>query len=854
MISGFKTEDIETDDEVLKSKMSGIKAEEIETDDEDEVEVLKSNMPGIKADDIETDDDDEVLKSNLPGIKADDIETDDEAPKSLTSGYKTEDIETDDEDMVARYKIAGKPTPDPDDSSIEEGEIIEDGPNDKRYMGKTYCDEDKAGKQRLEQATRGESAFVDWYASASASLNETSRTLPFDSSQDLAFSSHNKRMIIHKKFPPRFNNNQSAYELIQLAYDNLYQLTDTAVAAFWNKLSRQIGVSSRNQFEYSKMKSSLIGIFHHTLNELRSFNAKNLTNTIYNIFKLLGSLRNLKNYRQLSCEMVLRELLLDDDKRPRYHIFQSFADSSLVRLDQFNPQDFSNLVWSFGKAGISNQRLFDEVAEIIVHRRDLNSFNPQALANTIWAYASLQVPNQSLFDKVAKHIAKLDDFSRFPLEKFSSQELSNTLMAFAKVGVYDQNLFEKVGSHVEELGSLHNWNPQELSTLVWAYAEVGGRIGRPNVGVFEKVANHIAGLRSLASFAAQSLSTVFWAYTTVGILHQRLFNRMMDHIIGLDKLDGFHSISIANITWACSRKYKVEYEGELFEDTNTKQKHRHIMLFQKIAQHIVEYDNFDRFDTLHLSRIAEAYASAKICDARLFQRLSLASIQRRDEFGPQGIANILWAFASMNLIKRELFEAFLPALVKKFDSLNSLDLATTAWAFAVADIDAPSLFNQRFLDKCVEKESELDESHLSRLHQWHLWQTKEKIRGGLPEDLRERCHKLFVERARTKSKFQHSIATTLSSMGLELKETVLDSGYGVDALVVVNGKAVGIEVDGQFHFIGWTNSLLGNTVLKRRQITAVDRIEHISVTHWKWTNLGMDLTKRQRYLRALLGL
>mmetsp|Transcript_21423 Transcript_21423/g.32717 ORF Transcript_21423/g.32717 Transcript_21423/m.32717 type:complete len:158 (+) Transcript_21423:680-1153(+) len=65
--------------------------------------------------------------------------------------------------MVARYKIAGKSTPDPDDSSIEEGEIIEDGSNDKTYMGKTD-DEGNAGKRRLEQVTRCESAFIDWYA------------------------------------------------------------------------------------------------------------------------------------------------------------------------------------------------------------------------------------------------------------------------------------------------------------------------------------------------------------------------------------------------------------------------------------------------------------------------------------------------------------------------------------------------------------------------------------------------------------------------------------------------------------------------------------------------------------------
>lgn len=280
------------------------------------------------------------------------------------------------------------------------------------------------------------------------------------------------------------------------------------------------------------------------------------------------------------------------------------------------------------------------------------------------------------------------------------------------------------------------------------------------------------------------------------------------------------------------------------------------MLFQKIANHIVGVDDIGTFDTIHLSRIAAAYADARIRHSDLFERLSLASVQRRDDFNPRSIANILWSFASMNIIKnkKELFQAFLPVLVKILDTLSCIDLVSIAWAFAVADVDAPSLFNQRFLYKCVEMESELDDAELRQLYQWHLWQAKEKKRGGLPKDLRDKYHNVFIESARKESKYQHSILMTLSSMGLQSNETVLGSGYGIDALVLVNGRKVGIEVDGQCHFIGDTNSLLGHTILKRRQIRAVDSIKHLSVTHWKWTNLGEDLTKRQSYLRALLDL
>ena len=118
--------------------------------------------------------------------------------------------------------------------------------------------------------------------------------------------------------------------------------------------------------------------------------------------------------------------------------------------------------------------------------------------------------------------------------------------------------------------------------------------------------------------------------------------------------------------------------------------------------------------------------------------------------------------------------------------------------------------------------------------------------------MRERCRKVFISSARTKSKNQHSIQSALSSIGLESKGTILDSGYGIDALVAVNGRTIGLEVSGNFHFIGQTRTLRGSTILKQRQISAVDNIEHIPVPHWEWSKL--DNKKKPEYLKNILGI
>ena len=82
----------------------------------------------------------------------------------------------------------------------------------------------------------------------------------------------------------------------------------------------------------------------------------------------------------------------------------------------------------------------------------------------------------------------------------------------------------------------------------------------------------------------------------------------------------------------------------------------------------------------------------------------------------------------------------------------------------------------------------------------------------------------------------------------------MDSGYSIDAVVEVNGKTVGVEVDGPSHFIGDSRSLLGRTILKRRQVPAIDGIELVSVPYWEWNMLGKNEAKKQDYLRRLLRL
>ena len=85
----------------------------------------------------------------------------------------------------------------------------------------------------------------------------------------------------------------------------------------------------------------------------------------------------------------------------------------------------------------------------------------------------------------------------------------------------------------------------------------------------------------------------------------------------------------------------------------------------------------------------------------------------------------------------------------------------------------------------------------------------------LPESLKKKCYEAFISRESEPSKLQDDVISELSSIGLQLEEEVLTkSGYWLDAVVEVNGRQIGVEVDGPSHFIG--RELTGSTILKHK--------------------------------------
>ena len=66
----------------------------------------------------------------------------------------------------------------------------------------------------------------------------------------------------------------------------------------------------------------------------------------------------------------------------------------------------------------------------------------------------------------------------------------------------------------------------------------------------------------------------------------------------------------------------------------------------------------------------------------------------------------------------------------------------------------------------------------------------------------------------------------------------------------MNGEQIAVEVDGPSHFIG-REQLTGSTILKQRQVAALDGLKIVSIPYWEWDELNKG--KKQQYLQDLLG-
>ena len=145
--------------------------------------------------------------------------------------------------------------------------------------------------------------------------------------------------------------------------------------------------------------------------------------------------------------------------------------------------------------------------------------------------------------------------------------------------------------------------------------------------LFDKVGSHIALLNNLDAFKPQALSNTVWAYATAGIFHPDLFHKVGDHIVALDHLNDFKPQHLSNIVWGYATA------GVLYLS--------HPELFDKLGDHIVSFDNLDDFNEQNILNLVWGLNEADVHNPPLYDKLAVAAIERKEEFGIRGRTNLV---------------------------------------------------------------------------------------------------------------------------------------------------------------------------------------------------------------------
>ncbi|EKX45921.1 hypothetical protein GUITHDRAFT_163172 [Guillardia theta CCMP2712] len=360
-------------------------------------------------------------------------------------------------------------------------------------------------------------------------------------------------------------------------------------------------------------------------------------------------------------------------------------------LQEFKPQEVSNILWSYATVGFSSPTVFKLLAFEIL-RRGLREFVPQDVANSVWAYVTVGQSTKELL-----HVVE-SDAERRGLSAFKNQELANLIWAFAKAD-YPMDLLLRLVEQDIASRDLSLFMPQELSNLVWAFATAGHR----SEHLFLKIASEISS-RGLADFKPQEIANTAWAYAKIGVQDEKLFHRIEMELILHRSLRPFIPQELSNILWSFA-KFNIASDK----------------LFQVIGQEML-VRGLQGFKPQELSNTVWAHASNGLTFPFLFGEVEREAVRRGLRlFSPQDISNMLWAFAKADHVAPSLYEQLRANLEELrvadpgLTMFKAQELSNLLWAAAKTQHTARCLFSAaeeqvKQILKYAESREERDET------------------------------------------------------------------------------------------------------------------------------------------------
>ncbi|EJK56844.1 hypothetical protein THAOC_23187 [Thalassiosira oceanica] len=481
------------------------------------------------------------------------------------------------------------------------------------------------------------------------------------------------------------------------------------------------------------------------------------------------------------------------------------VDAAISRASNLWPIECAQLSWSLATVRRKSDELMNGIEKQVLRRID--GYTPQGLASVAWSFSTLGYDVPNLYDALAKRSLQL-------MEDFSPTDKVLLVLAYSNHTHPHPNLLDAVASNTAA------YQLRELSALALFNLSVSyGKSGlSPNDEWMDLLAREI--VRRPSSFSPKMIVGIAFAYSTMNYQKPRLFTFLAEQVKSQCQ-ESLEPKELASLVWS--------FVNIGFLDRG---------LLAEIAE--VLNGKWSELDTQSLANVAWAYSKAQEDRPALYKGISAAAKAGREGFTAQGVSNLLWAFSAAGEVDDDLFEFFAPVSTSLLDEFQPQGIANLAWAYAVANVDDGSLFNADFIGSCTMNLREFDAVGLCQLHLWNMWR-HEARREGLPAGMAETCKNAFVHQKKIRqSKLQNTVVGHLRNSGMDVIEEVqVESGYLLDVLLTINGKKIGVEIDGPFHFVGRRQN--GATILKRRLVSNVDKIPIISLPYWELNGLDSDV-------------
>ncbi|KAL7446801.1 hypothetical protein ACHAXM_011261 [Skeletonema potamos] len=490
--------------------------------------------------------------------------------------------------------------------------------------------------------------------------------------------------------------------------------------------------------------------------------------------------------------------------------WNNVEEAATKRASEFGYLECVQMAWSFATIERPSDELFRRLERVAIS--NIRTFNSQGLSNLSWAFSLLGYDSLPLFQAIAES-------SMRKMNEFKPAEKAMLVLSFSRISHPFPSLFDKVASR--SISELNSFGSLDLFNMVISFSKADA--SKRNKNMLKAIADEIVCRPS--SLSPKMLVGIAWSYANEVFRYPKLFNFISKECLGY--CASFNSQEVASLAWS-------------FVSVGCRDR----LLLQTLAE---KSDNrWQEFNAQPLANMVWAYATAEEDRPPLFEGIADAAVGIKEDFTSQGVSNLLWAFAYAGYPEQHLFQSLATPASLVLHEANHQSLANIAWAYSVANVEDSSLFNEQFVNACVEKEHDFDYQGFRQLHQWNVWRKELNSDIVLPHELGTRCYNEFTRNTLVISDLQKQVASVLHSVGLNPDEEVeTKSGYMLDATFIHNGKVIGLEVDGPYHFVGRKKK--GNTILKQRQIANVDLIPVISVPYWEWIDL-QTLDDKEGYI------